>query len=84
MALVLPVQLQNKATGNFIIIERFLPVNIFFGHLIESVNIYKKDDLTRIAPPLSYKKNGLTRIVLPLPSGSVGQYMSKILQYITE
>ena len=34
------------------------------------LNIYKKDDLTRIAPPL--------------PSGSVGRYMSTTLQHMTE
>ena len=65
MVLMLPVQFQNITTENFINIERFLPVNDFFGHFIESVSIYKKDDLTRIAPPL--------------PSGSVGRYMSTIL-----
>ena len=65
MVLMLPVQFQNKTTENFINIEKFLPVNNFFGHFIESVSIYKKDDLTRIAPPL--------------PSGSVGPYMSTIL-----
>ena len=47
-----------------------MPVNNFFGHFIESVNIYKKDDLTRIAPPL--------------PSGSVGQYVKTAVQHITE
>ena len=31
MVLVLPVQFQNKTTGNFINIERFLTVNIFLG-----------------------------------------------------
>ena len=65
MVLMLPVQFQNKTTENFINIEKFLPVNNFFGHFIESVSIYKKDDLTRMA--------------LPLPSGSVGPYMSTIL-----
>lgn len=59
MILVLPVRFQNKTMGNFINIERFLPANNFFCHFIESVNIYKEDDLTRIAPPL--------------PSGSVGR-----------
>ena len=68
--LVLPVRFQNKTIRNFINIERFLPVNNFFGHFIESVNICKKDDLTRIAPPL--------------PSGSVGLYMSTILQHDRE
>ena len=31
MVLVLPVRFQNKTTGNFINIERFLTVNIFLG-----------------------------------------------------
>ena len=70
MILVLPVRFENKTTGNFINTERFLPVNNVFGHFIESVNIYKKDDLTRIAPPL--------------PSGSVGRYMTTILQHMAD
>ena len=70
MVLVLPVRFQNKTTGNSINTERFLPVNNFFGHFIKSVNIYKEHDLIRIVPPL--------------PSGSVGWYMSTILQHMTE
>ena len=71
MVLVLSVRFQNETTGgNFINIEKFLTVNNFFGHFIESVNIYKKDDLTRIVPSIS--------------SGSLGRYMSTILQYMTE
>ena len=63
--LVLPVRFET-GDGNKIHLGRWLPVNNFFGHYLETITISRKDDLKTI--------------VHPRLSGSIAVYMRSLME----
>ena len=66
--LILPVRFKDE-NGGRLNLSRWLPVNNFFGCLIESMSVFRKDDQHPI--------------VHPRPSGSVTSYSLSIMQHMT-
>ena len=66
MELVLPIRFRQEQNDERINLSRFIPVNNFFGHFLETVTVSREEDLETF--------------VHPLPSGSVASYMRKILK----
>lgn len=52
MKLTLPIRFKKKKNGNLINLEDFMPLNNFFGYLIESISVLKKHDQANLTPAL--------------------------------
>ena len=66
--LVLPVRFRTEDNVP-IDLGRYIPVNNFFGHYLETLTISRKDDVKPI--------------VWPRPSGSIATYTRSIMEYVT-
>ena len=65
---ILPVRFEDE-NGGRPNLSRWLPANSFFGRLIESISVFRKDEQHPI--------------VHPRPSGSVASYLHSIMQHMT-
>ena len=53
MKLTLPIRFKKKKkNGTLINLEDFMPLNNFFGYLIESISVLKKHDQANLTPAL--------------------------------